>query len=299
LEGSAVTAIRIEGINHEFSAIPGVQEDVTDVVLNLKKCQIRLNRAEPLIFSFSHRGQGAVTVADLFKGQDIDVFNADHVVCTVTTKSAKLDMEVKVANGRGYVTSDQFELEHAPLGSVYLDANFSPVTKVNFTVEDARVGQHTDYDRLVLEIWTDGSITPEKALEEASGLLMDHLRIFVKQEREDGELSGAGGADDPEMIRTLSRPVEELELSVRAANCLKAANIRTIGQLVAREEPEMLQFHNFGKKSLDEIKSLLDAMGLGLGMNVPASLGAVQPVSIADAEIDDEEYEDEDEEEEE
>lgn len=256
LQGSAVTAIRIEGVSHEFSAIPGVQEDVTDVVLNLKKCQIRLNRKESLIYSFSHRGQGPITVAELFKGQDIDVFNPDHVVFTATTKTAKIDLEIKVANGRGYVTSEHFELEHAPLGTIYLDANFSPVSKVNFQVEDARVGQMTDYDRLILDIWTNGSITPEKALEEASNLLIDHLKIFVKQDREDGGLSGGEGGEDPELVRMLSRSVDELELSVRAANCLKAANIRTIGQLVVREESEMLQFHNFGKKSLDEIKSI-------------------------------------------
>jgi len=268
LEGSAVTAIRIEGINHEFSAIPGVQEDVTDVVLNLKKCQIRLNQGEAVIFSFSHKGQGPVTAAELFKGQDVDVFNPEHVVLNTTTKNARLEMELKVARGRGYQTAEHFELEHAPLGTIYLDANFSPVTKVNFQVEDARVGQMTDYDRLILDIWTNGSISPEKALEEASALLIEHLRIFVKQEREGAHDLAGGVSDDPELMRTLARSVDELELSVRAANCLKAANIRTIGDLVAREESKMLQFHNFGKKSLDEIKSILESMGLSLGMRV-------------------------------
>lgn len=276
LEGSAVTAIRIEGVNHEFSAIPGVQEDVTDVVLNLKKCQIRLNQGEAVIFSFSHKGQGPITTTDLFKGQDVDVFNPEHVVLNTTTKNARLEMELKVARGRGYQTAEHFELEHAPLGTIYLDANFSPVTKVNFQVEDARVGQMTDYDRLILDIWTNGSISPEKALEEASALLIEHLRIFVKQEREGAHDLAGGGADDPELMRTLARSVDELELSVRAANCLKAANIRTIGDLVAREENEMLQFHNFGKKSLDEIKSILESMGLSLGMRVgiPLSMAA-------------------------
>ena len=273
LEGSAVTAIRIEAINHEFSAIPGFKEDLTDVVLNLKKCKIRLNTTEPLIFSFSSRGQGEITAGTVFAEQDIDVFNPDHVVMTASTKSAKIDMEIKVASGRGFVTAEHFELEHAPLGTVYLDANFSPVSKVNFQVEDARVGQSIDYDRLLLDIWTDGSITPEKALEEASSLLMDHLRIFVKQEQEGAAAAADAAGDDPELLRTFSRSVDELELSVRAANCLKAANIRTIGDLVIREEGEMLQFHNFGKKSLDEIKSILDAMGLSLGMKsgVPAA----------------------------
>lgn len=277
LQGSAVTAIRIEGINNEFAAIPGVQEDATDVVLNLKRCEIRLNRDEPLIFSFAHSGVGPVTAGDLFKDQDVDVFNPEHVIYNSASKTTKIEMEVKVARGRGYVTADNFELEHAPLGTIYLDANFSPVNKVNFQVEDARVGQMTDYDRLLLDIWTNGSITPEQALEEASALLMDHLRIFVKQEQESDGLGGDGTHEDPEMVRTMARPVEELELSVRAANCLKAANISTIGELVSRDESEMLQFHNFGKKSLDEIKALLETMGLSLGMqvNVPLAMAAV------------------------
>ena len=302
LQGTAVTAIRIEGITNEFSAIPGVREDVTEVVLNLKKCDIRLNRDEPLIFTFSHTGEGAVTTGDLFKDQDlIDVFNPDHVVLTSASKSTKLDMEIKVARGRGYLTAEHFELEHAPIDTIYLDANFSPVKKVNFQVEDARVGQTTDYDRLLLDIWTNGSITPGNALEEAASLLINHLRIFVKQEQE-GDDSGYDSApEDPELMRTLSRTVDELELSVRAANCLKAANIRTIGDLVAREESEMLQFHNFGKKSLDEIKALLDSMGMSLGMNIGAAATSAASAAVTAsaassyADIDDNDIEDEDE----
>ena len=274
LAGTAITAVRIEGINHEFSAIPGVQEDATDVVLNLKKCELRLNQEEPIIFSTKHKGEGAVTAGDIFKDVDVDVFNPELVIYNATTKSAQIEMELKVATGRGYMTAEAFELEHAPLGTVYLDANFSPVTKVNFTVEDARVGQTTDFDRLILDIWTNGSISPEAALEQASGLLIDHLRIFVKQERQDDEGGAEGGVEDPELMRKLARPVEELELSVRSANCLKAANIRTIGDLVARDESEMLQFHNFGKKSLEEINSILDEQGLSLGMTAGAKAGA-------------------------
>lgn len=302
LEGSAVTAIRIEGINHEFSAVPGVQEDVTDIVLNLKRCQIRLNRQEALIFSFTHTGQKAVTVGDLFREQDIDVFNPDLVIFTATSKNTKVSMEIKVANGRGYMTAETFELEHAPLGTVYLDANFSPVTKVNFQVEDARVGQMTDYDRLILDIWTNGSISPEKALEEASALLIDHLRIFVKQEQEGLSSLSESAAEDPEMTRKMNRSVDELELSVRAANCLKAASIRTIGELVSRSEHEMLQFHNFGKKSLDEIKSILETMNLSLGMKVSgiAPIPRIESndeimLEIEDVDEDDEEEDDEEE----
>jgi DNA-directed RNA polymerase subunit alpha len=175
-------------------------------------------------------------------------------------------MEIKVAKGRGYMTADKFELEHAPLGTIYLDASFSPVTKVNFQVEDARVGQTTDYDRLLLEVWTNGSITPEQAVREAADLLIDHLKIFAQQRTQEEHEALAGSGEDTELGRLLGRSVDELELSVRAANCLKAADIRTIGDLVTRTEAEMLSFHNFGRKSLDEIKSILETMGLSLGM---------------------------------
>jgi DNA-directed RNA polymerase subunit alpha len=291
LQGTAVTAIRIEGISNEFSAIPGCREDVTEAVLNLKKCDILLAREEPLIFTFSYSGEGEITVGEIFKDQPlIKVFNTDHVILTSTSKSTKLEMEIKVARGRGYLTAEHFELEHAPIDTIYLDANFSPVKKVNFQVEDARVGQTTDYDRLLLDIWTNGSITPESALEEAATLLINHLRIFVKQEQEDDENGGGDSPEDPELVRTLSRTVDELELSVRAANCLKAASIRTIGDLVAREESEMLQFHNFGKKSLDEIKALLDSMGMSLGMNVGSAAAAVSiPAPVSETDTDEDE----------
>ena len=278
LEGTAVTAIRIEGISNEFSAIPGVREDVTEVVLNLKRCDIRLNQEEALIFTFSYSGEGEITTGEIFKDQGlVDVFSPDQVIMTSTSKSTKIEMEIKVSRGRGFLTADHFELEHAPVDTIYLDANFAPVKKVNFQVEDARVGQTTDYDRLLLDIWTDGSITPERALEEAASLLISHLRIFVKQEQEDDESAAESSTEDPELMRTLARTVDELELSVRAANCLKAANIRTIGDLVVREESEMLQFHNFGKKSLDEIKALLETMGMSLGMNVGAAATVSTP----------------------
>ena len=267
LEGTAVTAVRIEGVQHEFSAIPGVKEDVTDIALNFKQCRVRLNKEEPsLIFSIKHKGSGEVTATDIFKGQDIDVFTPDQLIYTSTASSSKIEMEIKVSRGRGYVTAEHFELEHAPIGTIYLDANFSPVTRVNFTVEDARVGQTTDYDRLLLDVWTSGAVTPEKAVEEASGLLIEHLKIFVKQQQIDEAEPEAGLSEDPEVARTMNRSVEELELSVRAANCLKAASIRTIGDLVVRSESEMLKFHNFGKKSLDEIKAILESLGLSLGM---------------------------------
>jgi len=284
LEGSAVTAIRFEDIHHEFSAVPGVLEDVTDVVLNLKRCRVRLNDKDSVIFTFTWTGgEGPVTAADLFAGQDIDVLNPDHVVFTCVKAGTKISMEIKVARGRGYVTADQFELEHAPLGTIYLDAGFSPVVKVNFQVEDARVGHRTDYDRLILDITTDGSISPMDALTEAADLLIRHFTIFIPKEDEDGGAAGAGIPEDSELVQLLSRPIAEVELSVRAANCLKAARIRTLGQLVARTEPELLSFHNFGKQSLKEIEAKLEEMNLSLGMAVGA-LGDIPAEDPADEE---------------
>ncbi len=299
LEGSAVTAIRFEDIHHEFSAIPGVLEDVTDVVLNLKNCHIRLNEKESHIFTFIWGGgEGPVTAASLFAGQDIDVFNPEHVVFNCTRKDARIQMEIKVAKGRGYVTADQFELEHAPLGTVYMDAGFSPVVKVNFQVEDARVGQMTDYDRLIMEIVTNGAITPEEALTAAAQLLIDHFSIFTPKEPDEAA-GGLGIPEDPELVKLLMRPIAEVELSVRAANCLKAANIATLGQLVARKEAELLQYHNFGKQSLKEIEAKIEELGLALGMEVGA-LGEIGPVTeggpdAASAPSDEEDYEDTDE----
>jgi len=280
LEGSAVTAIRFEGIQHEFSAIPGIKEDVTDVVLNFKHCQLSLNKEESLIFAFTYKGQGEITAGEIFKKADVEVFNPELVVMTATSKTTSVEMEIKVSRGRGYATAEHFELEHAPLGTIYLDANFSPVTKVNFLVEDARVGQQTDYDRLLLDVWTNGSINPERAVREAAELLTEHLKIFVQQESEVGRDNGAGSPEDAELAAALSRPVDELELSVRAAHCLKAANIHTIGDLVVRSEQEMLQFPNFGKKSLDEIKVILQSMDLALGMKLPAHVAEQRAVSV-------------------
>lgn len=269
LTGAAVTAIRVEEIQHEFSAIPGIEEDMTDVVLNFKKCNLSIKDGDSHIFSYSFSGKGEGTAGMVFEGQEnIVCHNPDHVLFNSTNKTTTLTMEIKVAGGRGYVTSDKFELDHAPLGTIYLDASFSPVTKVNFQVEDARVGQTTDYDRLLLEVWTNGSITPEVAVREAADLLIDHFSIFSQQKTQAEEEAEAAAADDPGLMKTMSRPVEEMELSVRAANCLKAAEIATIGELVVRTETEMLAFHNFGKKSLDEIKVILETMGLSLGMNI-------------------------------
>ncbi len=298
LEGTAVTAIRFEDIHHEFSAIPGVFEDVTDVVLNLKKCQIRLNNREKdsLIFTFVYnKGEGKVTARDLFAGQDIDVFNPDHVVFTVTGKNTKIQMEIKVARGRGYVTAEQLEMEHAPLGTIYLDASFSPVIKVNFQIEDARVGQMTDYDRLILDIWTNGSITPQQALTEAAGLLIDHFSIFLRVGADDADALGESLVESSELMQLLSKPISEVELGARAANCLRQHNITTLGQLVACKENELLKIQNFGRRSLEEIQVKLQELGLSLGMNIsglPAPEITATPVDAGDEEYENEEPDD-------
>ena len=217
-----------------------------------------------------------MTAGDLFADQEnVECFNPDLVLLTSTNAKTVLELEVKVARGRGYVTADKFELDHAPLGTIYLDANFSPVEKVNFLVEDARVGQMTDYDRLLLDVWTNGSIQPEDSVREAADLLIDHMRIFSQQKTHEEEAAELAPVEDLGLAKTMSRPVEEMELSVRAANCLRAAEIATIGELVSKTEPEMLAFHNFGKKSLDEIKAILDSMGLSLGMDLNAPITTV------------------------
>ena len=276
LEGSAVTAIRFEDVPHEFSAIPGVHEDTTDVVLNLKRCRICLNEGESIIFTFSHEGEGVVTAADLFNGNDIEVFNPEQVIFTAVSKDAVVKMEIKVARGRGFVNAEEFEFEHAPLGTIYLDANFSPVTKVNFQIEDARVGQTTDYDRLLLDVWTDGAIAPDEAVRRAAALLIQHFELFTRTLDEDALQADAMVAENAEMVRLFARPVDELDLSARSANCLKAAKITTVGQLVAHTESEMLKYQNFGRKSLDELKAILETLGLSFGMRSAGTPGAVE-----------------------
>lgn len=293
LTGAAVTAVRVEGINHEFSAIPGVKEDMTDVVLNLKQCQLSLKEEKSVIFSHSFKGQGELKAGALFKGHEhIECFNPDLVLFTSVNKTTKLDMEIKVASGRGYVTAENFEFEHAPLGTIYLDAAFSPVTKVNFFVEDARVGQHTDYDKLVLDVWTTGAVTPEVALEHAADIIIQHLKIFSITSVGEAAASGAGAAEDPELKRKLDRSVDELELSVRSANCLKAANIRTLRELVSYSESEMLGFQNFGKKSLDEINAILETMGLSLGAAAAGGARASGNGHAADLDVADDDEDD-------
>lgn len=270
LEGCAVTAIRIDGIYHEFSALPGFQQDVTDLVLNLKRCQIALKEGESLIFPFEHEGEDIIYAKDIFEGQPIDVYNPDLVIAVPVRSDAKLKMEIKVSRGRGYVPAEELEVGHAERGTIYLDANFSPITKVNFQVEDARVGQKTDYDRLILEIWTNGSITPELALEQASSLLIDHLRIFVKQQKveikSEEEEETEEDVNEYKIKKLLEKPVEQIDFPQRALNCFRKANIKTLGDLVEHTEESLGKLPNLGVTTIEKVKETLQKLGLSLGM---------------------------------
>jgi DNA-directed RNA polymerase subunit alpha len=272
LQGAAITAVRIKNVLHEFSTVPGVTEDVTDIILNLKEVRLKLNEATGVeIARIEARGEGEVTAGDIQAGPAVEILNPRHHIATLA-KGGEFDVELAIRLGRGYVPADRNKDEGAPVGTVPIDAIFSPVTKVNFNVTNARVGQRTDYDRLALEVWTDGSFRPEDAVAYAARILQDQLTIFVNFEEtaieEGGEERG-----DAILNENLFRPVDELELSVRSANCLQNADIRYIGELVQRSEQEMLKTKNFGRKSLNEIKEVLHDMGLGLGMrleNFPA-----------------------------
>ena len=268
LQGAAVVSIRIDGVSHEFSTIPGVAEDVTDIVLNLKQLRVKLLSDAPETLRLDVNGNGEVTAAAIEANQNVEILNPDLHIATLRG-DASLSIEMKVADGRGYVIADDLREEDAPLGTIFLDANFSPVTKVAFHVSDTRVGQHTDFNRLELEVWTDGSITPEDAMAYAAKLLVDHFELFVNFE---GDLEGAvEQVQDEEKSRVanlLRMHVDELELSVRSSNCLRMANIHTIGELVRNKEQDMLKYKNFGRKSLVELNEVLSSMGLSFGMNI-------------------------------
>ena len=268
LQGAAVVSIRIDGVSHEFSTIPGVAEDVTDIVLNIKQLRVKLLSDAPETLRLDVNGNGEVTAAAIEANQNVEILNPDLHIATLSG-DASLSIEMKVADGRGYVIADDLREEDAPLGTIFLDANFSPVTKVAFHVSDTRVGQHTDFNRLELEVWTDGSITPEDAMAYAAKLLVDHFELFVNFE---GDLEGAvEQVQDEEKSRVaglLRMRVDELELSVRSSNCLRMANIHTIGELVRNKEQDMLKYKNFGRKSLVELNEVLSSMGLSFGMNI-------------------------------
>jgi DNA-directed RNA polymerase subunit alpha len=268
LRGSAITALRVDSTLHEFSTIPGVTEDVTDVVLNLKEVRLRLHDGvESATARIEVKGDKVVTAADIQGGPELEVLNPEQAIATVG-KGSDFRVELTIKTGRGYVPAERNKEEGAPVDTIFIDSIFSPVRKVNFVVTNARVGQRTDYDRLTLEIWTDGSRRPEDALALAARILQDQLSVFINFE-EPAEVQQA--AETPisgELNENLFRTVDELELSVRSANCLQNADIRYIGELVQKSEAEMLKTKNFGRKSLNEIKELLSEMGLSLGMRL-------------------------------
>ncbi len=270
IQGAAIVSVKIDGVLHEFSNIPGVVEDVTDIILNLKKVRLKLLDREEAVIHLSKEGEGEVKAGDIDTHGYVEILNPDHHIATLS-KDGKLNMEMVVKMGKGYVPAERLKPRDAEIGIIYLDAIFSPITKVNFRVTQARVGQLTEYDSLTMEIWTDGSVSPEDALAYAAKILKDQMNPFINFE----ELPEAEEEEEEEkkeeekrLMELLSRPVSELELSVRAANCLKNAGIRYIGELVQKTDQEMLKTQNFGRKSLNEIKTVLANMGLSLGMKV-------------------------------
>jgi DNA-directed RNA polymerase subunit alpha len=280
IEGAAVTAVKIEGILHEFSPIPGVVEDATDIILNLKQVPFRLNSEGPKTIYLESDASGVLTAANIKADGDVEILDKNVYLATIS-EGGKLHVEMRLKIGRGYVSADKNFDEDLSIGYIPIDSVHSPVKKVNYTVEPARLGQMTDYDKLTLDVWTNGCINPQDAIGYAAKLVKDHMAIFINFEeqpeaREEKAERGTDVANE-----NLSKSVEELELSVRSYNCLKNANIKTIGELVQKSESEMLKTKNFGRKSLNEIKEILSGMGLSLGMSldeaghpVPAAAGS-------------------------
>jgi DNA-directed RNA polymerase subunit alpha len=267
LQGAAITTVRINGVLHEFSTIPGVLEDVSDIVLNLKEVRLRMHSAGPKTLRVHKKGRGELRAADLVADDSaVEILNPDLHLATLS-EEANVELEVTVGTGKGYVLAEKNKTEDMPIGTIPIDSIFSPVRKVNYTVTPARVGRETDFDRLNLEVWTDGAVAPADAVAFAAKILKDQLSIFINFEEPDEAVVSHREERLP-LNANLFKSVEELELSVRSANCLQNANIRYIGELVQKSEPEMLKTKNFGRKSLNEIKELLASMGLSLGMTL-------------------------------
>jgi len=269
LQGAAIVSVKIDGVLHEFSTIPGVKEDVTEIILNLKEVRLKLHTEGPKTIRVKAEGLKVLKAGDIQTGDAVEILNPDHHIATLS-RDAKLSMEMVVKVGRGYVSAEHNKEENQPIGTIPIDAIFTPIKKVNYTVTNARVGQITDYDKLTLEVWTDGSLSPEEAVAHSAKTLKNQLSIFVTfEEEEEEETVVSGERDEIEKLNeNLFRSVDELELSVRSANCLKHANIKLIGDLVQKTESEILATKNFGRKSLNEIKELLGDMGLSLGMKL-------------------------------
>jgi DNA-directed RNA polymerase subunit alpha len=267
LQGAAIVSVKFDDVVHEFSTIPGVREDVTDVILNLKQIKLRLVDSEDTVIRLSKEGEGAVTAQDIETDGAVEILNPEQHIATLN-KEAKLGMEMVVKMGKGYLSTETVKSGEQAIGEIPVDAIFSPIQKVNYVVTNARVGQITDYDKLTLEIWTDGSVTPEDALAYAAKILKEQMQPFINFQEEPEPLESVEHEDEEKLNANLFRPVSELELSVRSANCLKNASITYIGELVQKTEAEMLKTKNFGRKSLNEIKGILEEMGLSLGMKL-------------------------------
>jgi len=274
LEGAAITAIKINGAQHEFGTLPGVVEDVTDIVLNLKRIKFKAVDHDARKLSITVNKEGEVTANDIQLVQGYEILNPKQIICTLDKKH-KFEAELDVRIGRGFATGDENKRPDQPIGLIPIDSIFSPVTRVKYAVENTRVGQRTDYDKLILEIWTDGRLTPDDALLQASAILRHHLDVFVNFNEdviEFDETPAGVSEENVKLKKLLNMSVNEIELSVRAANCLNNANITTVGQLAQKTEAEMLKYRNFGKKSLNEIKDKLQQLGLGLGQKFDPGL---------------------------
>jgi DNA-directed RNA polymerase subunit alpha len=267
LQGAALVSAKVEGVQHEFTTIPGVLEDITDVVLNLKQVRLVMGVEAPQTLTLSANKSGVVTAANIKTNQNVEVLNPDQHIATLT-RDVPLNIELEARMGKGYVPAEMHEGLSEEIGLIKLDASFSPVRKVAYVVEQARVGQMTNYDKLILEVWTDGSVTPEDSIAYSAKIIKDQISVFINfDERSSGDASSSG-ASSGEVNEALYKGIDELELSVRATNCLRSANISLVGELVQRSEGEMLKTKNFGRKSLDEIKRVLTEMGLDFGMKV-------------------------------
>ena len=274
-EGAAITAVKIEDVLHEFSSIPGVREDVTDILMNLKQIPLTLHVDHPKILHLEASGEGEVKSGDIKPDPDVEILDKDIYIAT-KNKASKLVMEIQVKKGRGYVPASENYDEELDVNYIPVDSVHTPVRKANFAVEAARLGQSTEYERLNLDVWTNGSLSPQDAVGQAAKILKDHLYLFINFEEEPEE-SALEEDDELHVVNeNLNKSVEELELSVRAYNCLKNANVQTIGELVVRTEGEMLKTKNFGRKSLNEIKELLADMGLSFGMKIDAKGRLIQ-----------------------
>jgi DNA-directed RNA polymerase subunit alpha len=286
LEGAGITAVKIDGVPHEFSTMDNVHEDVAEIILNLKGVLLVSNKREPRKLELKAKKKGPVTAADIKTDGVVEVLNPDHHLFTITKERA-VRMEITVDIGRGYEPAEETKKEDQPIGVIVLDAVFNPVRKVKYYVESTRVGQQLNYDRLVLEVTTDGRLVPDEALKQASAVLREHLAIFVDYDEsyiEFDEKEEAKEDEQQDLAKLLQMSINEIELSVRAANCIASANITTIGDLVSRSEAEMLKYRNFGKKSLNEIKAIIESMGLSLGMDVGDYMSDVESVAVEEEE---------------